>query len=96
VRSHFPDWKFSGADCTAAFGLLGALMVGAPVAITDANRAMLAAALPTFVLTLSRSDTEIDRRIGSNVLGSPALALAHLADVIAGQPQLPPRLPLVR
>jgi len=90
VQSHFPDWKFSGADCAAACGLHGALVVGRPVAITDANRAMLAAALPTFVLTLSRGDTEIDRGVGANVLGSPALALAHLADVIAGQPQFPP------
>jgi 2-oxo-3-hexenedioate decarboxylase len=93
VQSHFPDWKFSGPDCIAAFGLHGALVVGSPVAITDANRAMLAAALPTFVLNLSRSDTEIDRGIGSNVLGSPALALAHLAGVIADQPQFPSLAP---
>ena len=38
VQSHFPDWKFAAADCTAAFGLHGALVVGAPVAVTDANR----------------------------------------------------------
>ena len=30
VQSHFPDWKFAAADCTAAFGLHGALVVGAP------------------------------------------------------------------
>ena len=41
VQSHFPDWKFTAADCTAAFGLHGALVVGAPVAVTDANRARL-------------------------------------------------------
>ena len=89
VQSHFPDWKFAAADCTAAFGLHGALMVGAPVAVTDANRAALAAALPAFELTLSRRDTVIDRGIGSNVLGSPALALAHLARLLAEQPRSP-------
>ena len=26
VQSHFPDWKFTAADCTAAFGLHGALV----------------------------------------------------------------------
>jgi 2-oxo-3-hexenedioate decarboxylase len=89
VQSHFPDWKFTAADCTAAFGLHGALLVGTPVAVTDTNRAKLAAALPTFDLTLSRSDTVIDQGVGANVLGSPALALAHLARLLAVQPQAP-------
>jgi 2-oxo-3-hexenedioate decarboxylase len=89
VQSHFPDWKFAAADCTAAFGLHGALIVGAPVAVTDANRAALAAALPAFRLTLSRGDTVIDQGTGANVLGSPALALAHLARLLAEQPQAP-------
>ena len=53
VQSHFADWKFAAADCTAAFGLHGALVVGTPVPVTDANRATLAATLPRFALTLS-------------------------------------------
>jgi 2-oxo-3-hexenedioate decarboxylase len=89
VQSHFPDWKFSAADCAAAFGLHGALVVGAPVAVTEANRAALAAALPAFEVTLSRSEAVIDRGVGSNVLDSPALALAHLARLLADQPQAP-------
>jgi 2-oxo-3-hexenedioate decarboxylase len=89
VQSHFPDWKFAAADCTAAFGLHAALVVGAPVAVTDTNRVALADALPTFELTLKRGETVIDRGVGANVLGSPALALAHLARLLAGQPQFP-------
>jgi 2-oxo-3-hexenedioate decarboxylase len=89
VQSHCPNWKFTAADCAAAFGLHGALVVGAPLAVTDANRAALAAALPAFELTLSRGDTVIDRGVGANVLGSPALALAHLARLLADQPQSP-------
>ena len=89
VQSHFPDWKFSAADCSAAFGLHGALVVGTPVPLTGANRAALAAALPTFKVTLSRGDAVIDRGVGSNVLDSPALALAHLARLLADQPQAP-------
>jgi 2-oxo-3-hexenedioate decarboxylase len=90
VQSHFPDWKFTAADCTAAFGLHGALVVGAPVAVTDDNRATIAAALPAFSLQLRHGGELIDTGIGANVLGSPALALAHLARVLATQPWAPP------
>jgi 2-oxo-3-hexenedioate decarboxylase len=89
VQSYFPDWKFKAPDCTAAFGLHGALVVGTPVPVTAANRAALADMLPTFALTLSRGDTVIDRGVGANVLKSPALALVHLARVLAGLPQFP-------
>jgi len=90
VQSHFPDWKFAAADCTAAFGLHGALVVGAPLAVTERNRAELAAALPGFTLTLRREGAVIDTGVGANVLDSPALALVHLAQVLARQPQFPP------
>ena len=90
VQSHFPGWKFTAADCTAAFGLHGALVVGPPVALTDANRGSFAAALSSFELTLSRGDQVIDRGIGANVLDSPALALGHLARVLSEQPWAPP------
>jgi 2-keto-4-pentenoate hydratase len=89
VHSHFPDWIFSAADCTAACGLHGALIVGAPIEVGDTNRAELAAVLSSFTLTLSRGDSVIDRGAGANVLGGPPLALAHLARVLAGQPQFP-------
>ena len=89
VQSHFPDWKFGAPDCTADCGLHAALVVGAPVEITDRNRAALAAALPLFELTLLRGNAVIDRGVGANVLGSPALALTHFARLIANQPQFP-------
>ncbi len=90
VQSHFPDWTFSAADCTAAFGLHGALIVGRPVPVTDANRSALAEALPAFAATLSKDGEVIDRGVGANVLDSPALALGHLARVLAELPQFPP------
>jgi 2-oxo-3-hexenedioate decarboxylase len=90
VQSHFPDWKFEAADCTAAFGLHGALVVGTPIALTERNRAAIAAGLPTFTLTLRRGRTIVDRGVGANVLGSPVFALVHLARVLATQPQFPP------
>jgi len=86
VQSHFPDWKFKAPDCTAAFGLHAALVVGAPVRVTPAMRATLAAALPTFELTLRKNGQVVEKGVGSNVLGSPALALAHLARLLGTPP----------
>ncbi len=85
VQSHFPEWKFTAADCTAAFGLHGALAIGTPTRLTDANRDAIATALPEFHLTLRKGDTVVDTGVGSDVLDSPALALAHLASVLATQ-----------
>ena len=90
VQCPFADWKFKLPDCTAAFGLHGALVIGAPVAITDANRAKVAGLLSRATVTLSRGGTVIERGTGANVLGSPALALGYLAQAIAKQPQFPP------
>ena len=89
VQSHFPNWRFAAADTTANCALHGALVVGPPLAVAQANRAKLAAALPAFSLALRRGADVIDRGVGANVLDSPALALAHLARLIADQPQFP-------
>lgn len=89
VHSVFPGWKFSAADCTAAFGLHGRLAVGAPVFVDDTNRAALAASLPRFTVALLRGDSLVDTGIGENVLGSPANALAHLRDLLITQPFFP-------
>jgi 2-oxo-3-hexenedioate decarboxylase len=90
VQSHFPGWRFAAPDCTAAFGLHGALVVGSRVPVTEANRESLASMLPRFEVTLRRGGVIVDRGVGANVLDSPALALAHLARVLAQQPAFPP------
>ena len=90
VQSHFPDWKFTAADCTAAFGLHGALVVGSRETLDAARRDALTALLPAFEATLARGDAIVDRGRGSNVLGSPALALLHVARVLEGQPKFAP------
>jgi 2-keto-4-pentenoate hydratase len=90
VQSHFPDWKFAAADCTAAFGLHGALVVGTPSLLSAANRSRLVAALSEFEVTLARDGAVVDRGVGSNVLDSPVNALAHLLDLLATQAQFAP------
>jgi 2-oxo-3-hexenedioate decarboxylase len=89
VQSHFPGWKFTSAECTAAFGLHRALVVGPRTALTDGLRDGYAASLPAFGLTVRRGEGVVDRGVGANVLDSPALALAHLARVLADQPAMP-------
>lgn len=90
VQSPFPEWKFQAPDCTAACGLHGALVVGAPLAITEANRAALAEKLPAFEARLYRDNALVDKGLGANVLDSPTLALATLSRVLADQPRFPP------
>jgi 2-oxo-3-hexenedioate decarboxylase len=93
VQSHFPAWKFQAPDCTAAFGLHGALVVGPPTSLDAAVRDRLAVALPEFELTLYRGSEVVERGHGSHVLDSPALALQYLARVLASQPDAPPLRP---
>ncbi len=85
MHAHFPDWKFAAPDCTAAFGLHGGLVIGAPLMVTDENRDSLVDALPRTEVTLSKGGTVVDRGVGSDVLDSPALALAHLTRVLHEQ-----------
>ena len=76
VQCHHPEWKVSIADCTADNGLHGRLIVGAPVALQDADK------LPTAEARLFRGDELVDRGVGANVLGSPLLALGYLVDLL--------------
>ena len=90
VQCHFPGWKFQAPDAIAAFGLHGALVIGPVRQLDGRERDRLAAALPEFELTLHRGAEIVDRGRGSQVLDSPALALQHLASVLASQPGAPP------
>lgn len=90
VQSHFPEWKFAAADCTAAFGLHAALTVGEPYPIDATNRDAIVAVLPVFRATLRKGGVVTDTGIGANVLDSPALAVAHLANVLARHREHPP------
>jgi 2-oxo-3-hexenedioate decarboxylase len=83
VHCHLQGWQFTLADAIADFGLHGSLVIGTPLIVDDGNRAQLADALATFEATLSCDGSFVDRGVGANVLGSPALALADLAAVVA-------------
>lgn len=86
VRCPYPGWRFGIADCLAAVGFHGALVVGTPVRIDDTNRDTVAATLASFEATLWCNGERADSGVGANVLDSPALALGHLARVVSEQP----------
>lgn len=89
VQSLFPGWKFQGADCTAAFGLHGALVCGPRTPVTgDAERWL--ADLTSFAITLSKNGEAVDRGIAANVLDGPLSAVRHLAGVLAKDPEASP------
>ena len=89
VQSNFPDWRFEAADTIADSGLHAALFVGPPVPVDrlgrDAERV-----LASFTLELFRDGERIDAGRGTNVLGSPLLAAAHLMATLARQPASEP------
>jgi 2-keto-4-pentenoate hydratase len=85
VQSHFPGWKFQAADTVADWALHGMLLVGEPQAV-DRLGTDLIGTLERFSIALlcDGQVREVDR--GSNVLGSPLAAVAHLIAVLGKQP----------
>lgn len=90
VDCHFADWKFHSADSAADFALHWRLIVGAPCAVRAQEIPALAAQLRECRVALSRNGEVRDRGVGANALGHPAAAIAHLAAVLARQPQFEP------
>jgi len=88
VQSRFPDWKFKLADCTAANGLHGRLLIGMPCPAREVPQ--LAAGLPGLSVELLKEGVVVDRGVGANVLDSPLLALGHLVEALARQPGAAP------
>jgi 2-keto-4-pentenoate hydratase len=93
VDCHFDDWKFGPADSAADFSLHWRLIVGAPRLVQAADLSGLARQLRDCRVTLSKDGRVVDRGVGANALGHPATALAHLAEVLARQPQFEPLAP---
>ena len=77
VQSHFPGWNFQAADS----GLHGMLIVGEPVEVSRLEPDLISK-LHRFTLQLSCDGKVRDEGRGSNVLGSPLTAIAHLNTVI--------------
>ncbi len=85
VQSHFPGWNFQAPDTVADWGLHGTLLIGPPQPLSQLGDEIIAA-LESFTLTLSCDGRVVETGRGSNVLGSPLAAIAHLLSVLAKQP----------
>jgi len=88
VQSLYPDWKFRRADAIAAFGLHGVLVVGRPVPVRDIDACV--AKLRNFTVTLQSDGKAEAKGGGANVLDSPLLAFAHLAETLGKQARFAP------
>jgi 2-oxo-3-hexenedioate decarboxylase len=88
VQCDQPGWATSLAHSTAMNGLHGCLVVGTPVPVSDVRD--VAGLLPGMALELIKGETVVERGAGKNVLGSPLLAMGHLVELLASQPEAPP------
>lgn len=87
VQSHFPGWKFRAPDTVADGGLHGRLVVGARVPTASLGPDP-AAALAGLTVALECDGRAVEVGRGSNVLGSPLAALAHLVALLEGDAAL--------
>ncbi len=85
VQCFHPDWKIALPDCTAANGLHGRLVLGAPTPVS--NIPDLERRLPAAHVALRCNGQPVDEGTGANVLDSPLYALAHLVELLAIQPE---------
>jgi 2-keto-4-pentenoate hydratase len=88
VQCPFENWQLEAVDAIAACAVHGALMIGTPVPVAEIKDC--AAKLRSFTVTLSRGGKPRASGGGAHVLDTPLLAFAHLAEVLACQPQFSP------
>jgi 2-keto-4-pentenoate hydratase len=81
VETPFPGWKFAAADAVAAAALHGTLLLGERYSVESLQPALIRE-LESFEVLLSRDGTQVARGNGRHVLGSPLLALSHLAKLL--------------
>ena len=85
VFSPFPGWRFSDADCAAAFGLHGALYLGPRLPLTQS----IIEQLPRFRMVLEGSRGERLTGCGADVLDGPLQALGCLLEILAADGSAP-------
>lgn len=86
VQSVYGALAPKAADIVAAAGYHGALVHGPLVPIGSADAGGWAEKLSTFSIALYRDGMEVERGVGTNVLGGPLAALHHLVVGIEARP----------
>lgn len=77
VQSIYPGWKLKPPDAVAAFGMHARYRHGPIVPIAEAERARWPKMLVELTVVLFRDGVEMDRGVGTNVLGGPLSALRY-------------------
>jgi 2-oxo-3-hexenedioate decarboxylase len=85
VDSHFPGWRFTAAEAVADFGVHAGLVIGPAWRVHNEDPRRVAMSLRTLKVGLKGGKDFAADGEGSNVLGSPLLALGFLARVLVGQ-----------
>ena len=90
VHTHFPGWKFSGAQAVADAGLHGLLLVGHRVKLGAGTEPQaLAAALASLRVKLYGNQVLKDQGVGANALDGPLQALLHFVQALRSTPGAP-------
>jgi len=89
VQSHYAGWRFQAPDTVADWALHARLFVGPPRPVNRLGSGLIAA-LESFSVSLACDGEVREVGTGSNVLGNPLAALAHLSRVLASQPDCQP------
>ena len=84
VQSHYPSWKFKAADTIADRGLHAKLFIGERISVNHLGQS-ISEDLQSFEIKLSCNSKLCEVGHGSNVLGSPLLAVVHLISVLGNQ-----------
>lgn len=90
VQCPYPNWKFKPADLVATFGFHGALVIGERVSLSGKSLSHLATNLAEAKATLYNGTEIVAEGGGTNVVDSPAVALGHIADLIANDKEAEP------
>ena len=86
VQSIYPGWRTKAADAVAGFGMHGAYRYGRFVEIPAAERDDWLRMLKEFQIVFYRDGVEMDRGVGSYVLGGPLSALRHFVCNLSAYP----------
>jgi 2-oxo-3-hexenedioate decarboxylase len=86
VQSIYPGWRTKAPDAVAGFGMHGAYRHGRFVEVPEAERKNWLRILKEFQVVLYRDGIEMERGVGSNVLGGPLSALRHFVKSLPAYP----------
>ena len=84
VQSHFPGWRFEAPDTVADRALHGTLLLGQSMPLKELGSDPVDV-LESILVDLICDNKLVETGMGSNVLGNPITAVAHLVSMLGKQ-----------